>query len=141
MNLGSAGLTACATPQRYHRGNVTVNVLPVSGPLVNCTPPRCDSAIPEVPVLFDLALWREQEGGFAGWLEWQLGLGTYKMPAAFAKEWITDNRVIPLLDGLDELGRESWPACVGAINQFLVERPRLGMAVCCRNAGSTRLGA
>jgi hypothetical protein len=90
-----------------------------------------------IPVLFDLtesqATWSEHSGGLKDWLIEQLGSpsGSYKMIAS-AKEWIDADRVIPLLDGLDELSRERRSACVDAIEKSL--RGDLGMVVCCENA-------
>ena len=49
------------------------------------------------------------------------------------KKWLDDRRLLPLLDGLDELKSERQEACVAAINQLLAgENPPLALVVCSR---------
>ena len=49
-----------------------------------------------------------------------------------ASYWLEQNYLLPLLDGLDEVGTSMQPDCVAAINDFIEESNPSGLVVCCR---------
>jgi hypothetical protein len=48
--------------------------------------------------------------------------GSYEVPRNAARAWVNDERILPLLDGLDEVEIKHRAACVEAINAFQVRR-------------------
>ena len=84
-----------------------------------------------VPVLFNLASWKGHDRSLAAWMERELARH-YKAGRKQAEEWIAADRILPLLDGLDEMERSCRPSCVEAINAHLQGRElATGMAVAC----------
>jgi hypothetical protein len=81
------------------------------------------------PVVLNLSTWKG--GGLKDWLIEELRV-RYLVPAAQGDKWLTESRLILLLDGLDEVSREHQLACVHAINAFLNISKAGGLAVCCR---------
>lgn len=89
-----------------------------------------DPALP-VPVIFNLSSWVEPYTTLRDWLADQLS-SLYQIPRRIGRSWLDDSRLLPLLDGLDELGAERRAACVEAINAFALESGPVGTVVCCR---------
>lgn len=83
-----------------------------------------------IPVVFNLASWTEKLT-LADWLASELN-DIYTIPKKIAPSWITDNRIMLLLDGLDEVKQESRHKCVDAINRFRKENGLTSMVVCSR---------
>jgi len=84
-----------------------------------------------VPVIFNLASWKGHDRSLAAWMERELARH-YKAGRKQAAEWIAGDRILPLLDGLDEMERSCRPSCVEAINAHLQGRELVtGMAVAC----------
>jgi hypothetical protein len=56
------------------------------------------------------------------------------VPEKIATVWVADDRILPLLDGLDEVAAEHRLACLTAINAFRKERAKslLGLVVTSR---------
>jgi predicted NACHT family NTPase len=76
-----------------------------------------DSSLP-IPVLFELGTWKEQSGAIADWLIAQLKF-KYDIPVAVGKQWLAEQKLLPLLDGLDEVETHRQDSCIQAINQFI----------------------
>ena len=76
-----------------------------------------DHSLP-LPVLFELGTWKEQSGAIADWLIAQLRF-KYDIPLAVGKQWLTEQKLLPLLDGLDEVETHRQDSCIQAINQFI----------------------
>src|SRR5262249_18952152 len=92
-----------------------------------------DSDVP-IPVVFPLSTWGEQRLSLAEWFIDEL-TRRYDVAHKVAQEWIEHDRVLPLLDGLDEVKEEYRAACVEAINDFRKEHGfLLPLALCCRVA-------
>ncbi len=78
------------------------------------------------PVIFNLASWSEEYKNFGDWLNAMLvtNYGFYKK---YAKELLKQGKIIFLLDGLDELGRnekkekasEKRAKCLASLNEYL----------------------
>ena len=62
------------------------------------------------------------------------------MPKRVARQWVEDEKILPLLDGLDEVAAPHREACVDAINSFRREHGLLHIAVCSRIADYQALG-
>ena len=76
-----------------------------------------DHTLP-LPVLFELGTWKEQSGAIADWLIAQLRF-KYGIPVAVGKQWLAEQKLLPLLDGLDEVETHRQDSCIQAINQFI----------------------
>jgi hypothetical protein len=88
-----------------------------------------------IPMVFNLASWGRSSTTLTDWLVGEL-VSSYDMAVDIARDWIENDDVLPLLDGLDEVSSELRPACVEAVNAFRIRHSkRLNrIAVCCRLA-------
>ncbi|MBD2100689.1 NACHT domain-containing NTPase [Leptolyngbya sp. FACHB-261] len=84
------------------------------------------------PVLVNLSSWQKNEQSIFDWLVAELKL-KYGVRADIGQRWLRERKLLPLLDGLDELASERQAKCVEAINEWLQsdERPR-HVVVCSR---------
>ncbi|MDJ0737493.1 MAG: NACHT domain-containing protein [Nostocaceae cyanobacterium] len=71
-----------------------------------------------VPVLFSLSAWQKDNQSIKDWLVEQLK-DKYGVRKDIGKQWIDNQEIIPLLDGLDEIAVERQELCVRKINDFL----------------------
>ena len=84
-----------------------------------------------IPVIFELSSWKNDQA-IRDWLIEKL-CDIYKgVPKKVAEHWIDNHQLIPLLDGLDELGLEKQNKCILAINRFLDSNFQTRLVVCCR---------
>ncbi|HEX2513087.1 MAG TPA: NACHT domain-containing protein, partial [Chloroflexota bacterium] len=99
-----------------------------------------DGSLP-IPVVFPLAPWAAHRGPLEAWLVEELSL-RYDVPRRLAREWVAQDEVLPLLDGLDELPARLRGACVTAIDAFRSSREGgfLGLVVTSRRAEYEALG-
>ncbi|HEX3640449.1 MAG TPA: NACHT domain-containing protein, partial [Ktedonobacteraceae bacterium] len=104
---------------------------------------RQDESHP-IPVVFNLSSWATKRQPLGEWLVDELHIG-YQVSPKLGQEWVTENRILPLLDGLDEVVGEHRTACIEAINTYRNKHGLVPMVVCCRSAdydaldSSTRL--
>jgi len=84
-----------------------------------------------IPVVFNLSSWTEKLT-LADWLARELNV-IYTIPKKVAPTWVKENKMLLLLDGLDEVRQESRDKCVEAINQFRKENGLTSLAVCSRS--------
>lgn len=56
-----------------------------------------------IPVIFELSAWKNDQQPIKQWLINQLN-DNYSIDVKISRKWLEQNRIIPLLDGLDELG-------------------------------------
>lgn len=82
-----------------------------------------------VPVVLHLSTWRG--GTLMAWLIEELS-GKYQVPREMARRWVTELRLLPLLDGLDEVEPDHRAGFVEAIGAFMQEHGLPGLAVTCR---------
>ena len=73
-----------------------------------------------IPVLLNLSSWKDDKQSIADWMAAALKL-KYGLRVDIGKKFVSDRRVLPLLDGLDELTSERQEGCVNKINEFLQE--------------------
>ena len=99
-----------------------------------------DGSLP-IPVVFPLAPWAAHRGPLEAWLVEELSL-RYDVPRRLAREWVAQDEVLPLLDGLDELPARLRGACVAAVDAFRSSREGgfLGLVVTSRRAEYEALG-
>jgi CHAT domain/NACHT domain len=83
-----------------------------------------------IPVVFTLSSWTDPGREIAGWLADELA-AKYVIPKKVGQSWVSESRLLPLFDGLDEVRAEARSACVEAINAFL-QQSLTGVVVCCR---------
>jgi Cdc6-like AAA superfamily ATPase len=84
-----------------------------------------------IPMVFNLASWTEKLT-LAEWLAQELN-NLYSVPRKTAPDWVKGNKLLLLLDGLDEVRQESRAKCVEAINAFRKEHGLTSLAVCSRS--------
>jgi NACHT domain len=89
-----------------------------------------DAAHP-VPVLLNLSAWQQEFKDIPSWMMTDLKL-KYGVRKDIAQKWIEKGRILPLLDGLDELMSARQETCVKALNAFLPEWSGLPLVVCSR---------
>jgi serine/threonine protein kinase len=87
------------------------------------------------PVIFTLSTWQQGALSLADWMVAELD-SKYHVPRALGAAWIAEGRILPLLDGLDEMSAKERASCIGAINAFIhAWSERLpGLVVTCRLA-------
>jgi eukaryotic-like serine/threonine-protein kinase len=88
-----------------------------------------DPSLP-VPVVFNLSAWLGDKT-IAEWLIDELS-EKYLIPKGIGRVWIESDRLLILLDGLDEVKKERQSKCVEAINHFRQEHGLGQIAVCSR---------
>ena len=92
-----------------------------------------DSSKP-IPVIFELSSWKEKTP-IPTWIEQRFNQ-TYriykKRAKALARQGIQQNLLLPLLDGLDELGQSDQISCIEALEAFLSQHPAMPAIICCR---------
>lgn len=84
-----------------------------------------------IPMVFNLASWTEKLS-LADWLAQELN-NLYSVPRKTAPDWVKGNKLLLLLDGLDEVRQESRAKCVEAINEFRNQNGLTSLAVCSRS--------
>ena len=85
------------------------------------------------PVVFNLSSWVLTQKSIAEWLVSELS-SKYQVPQELGEAWIQDEKLVLLLDGLDEVKAEDRIACAQALNQFLQGHGQTELVVCCRLA-------
>lgn len=83
-----------------------------------------------IPIVFNLSSWAESRKSLEDWLLDELN-SKYYVPVNVAQEWINQDELLFLLDGLDEVKGEYRTSCVQIINQFH-RRHMVNVIVCSR---------
>jgi DNA polymerase III delta prime subunit len=84
-----------------------------------------------IPVIFELSTWRNDNQSIESWLIEQLyDLHGGNRKAKLYEQWLERQVLLPLMDGLDELGLERQKKCTEKLNEFAEHYPHL--VVCCR---------
>ena len=84
-----------------------------------------------IPMVFNLASWTEKLT-LADWLAQELN-NLYSVPRKTAPDWVKGDKLLLLLDGLDEVRQDSRAKCVEAINSFRKDHGLTSLAVCSRS--------
>jgi WD40 repeat protein len=91
-----------------------------------------------IPTIFNLSSWQDPNQSLADWMAEELST-KYQIPRKIGRRWIAENKILPLLDGLDEVRLNSQTLCVQAINAFREDHRLTGVAVCSRTEAYERL--
>jgi len=91
-----------------------------------------------IPMVFNLASWTEKLT-LTDWLAQELN-NLYSVPRKTAPDWVTGNKLLLLLDGLDEVRQDNRAKCVEAINEFRKQNGLTSLAVCSRSQDYADLG-
>jgi hypothetical protein len=91
---------------------------------------RADETEP-LPVILNLVSWAEKRHRLDSWIVEEL-TAKYQIPRPMARQWLEDDELILLLDGLDEVARRQQAACIQALNQFRQTYGLAGIVVCSR---------
>ncbi|HET7229672.1 MAG TPA: NACHT domain-containing protein [Longimicrobium sp.] len=89
-----------------------------------------DPAAP-VPVVLNLSTWADSRKTIFDWMVGELAT-TYSVGRPLARQWLREHRLLPLLDGLDEVAAARRAACVEALHAFVQGHGVPGLAICCR---------
>jgi signal peptidase I len=85
----------------------------------------------EIPVRLECSDWKDDNQSLSEWLTLQLK-DRYRVPFELSRQWIERRQLVPLLDGLDELGLERQQKATNAIAKFIKDNNYPAMVVCCR---------
>ena len=85
-----------------------------------------------VPVVFNLSSWAKERPPLLEWLVDDLNQQISDIPAKTWRVWLETDRILPLLDGLDEVALEHREECVARINEFRSQEASLPLVVCSR---------
>lgn len=85
----------------------------------------------QVPVVLPLSSWAVQKKPVAQWIADQL-VGQYGLPRSLALDWVNDQVIIPLFDGLDEVVEERRNECASAVDEYLRTHNLTPSALCSR---------
>ena len=83
-----------------------------------------------VPIVLNLSSWQKGQP-LTEWIGSELS-EKYRWPVKFARSWLQNDYLVPLLDALDEVPVGLRPDCVAAINDFIEKSIPSGIVVCCR---------
>lgn len=83
-----------------------------------------------IPIVLNLASWAEKRLPLADWIVHQLSTPQYRVPQDISLDWLENNELVVLLDGLDEVATPLRDDCIRAINRFTAEH-FAGIVVCC----------
>jgi predicted NACHT family NTPase len=84
-----------------------------------------------IPVVLNLSSWAEKRMKLEDWIVKEISLH-YRVPKREGRKLLKNERLIFLLDGLDEVKMSYRATCVEAINAFHAENLNAQMAVCSR---------
>jgi hypothetical protein len=88
-------------------------------------------ATQSIPMIFELSAWQDDSVGILDWMLDQLKR-EYNLQPGISRVWLERGEILPLLDGLDELGLEKQRKCIRAINEYLAADKTRDLVVCCR---------
>ncbi len=86
-----------------------------------------------VPVIFELSNWQKDNLSIGEWLIEYLKYFYGMSDRRFSRSLLSRRKILPLLDGLDELGLVRQRLCIDKINKFIGEDIRTCLVVCCRD--------
>jgi hypothetical protein len=98
-----------------------------------------DLSLP-IPIVLNLHSWSRSQKSIIDWLIDEL-LEKYQVPRSLSENWIQQQQLILLLDGLDEVNEEYRNDCVRVLNDFIELFPQTNVAICCRVGDYEKLTA
>jgi DNA polymerase III delta prime subunit len=130
----------------YHQKDIGGKLLILGNPgfgktteLLNLAIELLDEALKDekspIPIKFELSEWKSNKS-ISEWIIFQLRKN-YKIRPSISKKWLDNHQIIPLFDGLDDIGlSKGLPKqieCINSINLFLQETAYPYFVVCCRH--------
>jgi eukaryotic-like serine/threonine-protein kinase len=85
-----------------------------------------------VPVVLNLASWAADQAQIDRWVLDELA-AKYQIPRHLSRDWLAEDGLTLLLDGLDEVPDAQRDECIAALNQFRETSGLTGLVVCCRD--------
>lgn len=85
-----------------------------------------------IPVVLNLSSWATHREPLEKWLMGELSR-KYGVPRAIGRLWIRQEQILPLLDGLNEVGAANQQACLDEIKDYRSTHPYTPLVVCCRS--------
>ncbi len=85
-----------------------------------------------IPVVFNLSSWAKKRSTLSNWLVEELSI-RYEVPRRLGQSWVSEDRLLLLLDGLDEVASAARKECIEAINSYRQAHPDVQVVVCCRS--------
>ncbi|MFP4576194.1 MAG: NACHT domain-containing protein, partial [Coleofasciculus sp.] len=70
-----------------------------------------------IPVVFNLSSWANKRQKIEDWLVEELNT-KYDIPKKIGQAWVTQQQLLPLLDGLDEVKADYRDDCIAALNKL-----------------------
>lgn len=108
----------------------TITLLELARDLIRQVEITEDFAQP-IPVVFNLSSWTDKRQRLIDWLVDEL-TAKYQIPRRIGRPWLESHRILPLLDGLDEVKGENRANCIQAINSFGEDFGLAGLVICSR---------
>ncbi|MEO1439145.1 MAG: protein kinase [Chloroflexota bacterium] len=91
---------------------------------------EADTAHP-IPAVLNLSSWSETQLPLTDWIVEDLNT-KYQVPRNVGQNWVENDTLLLLLDGLDEVAPKNRSACVAAINAYRQEHGFVDVVVCSR---------
>src|SRR6266700_84162 len=85
-----------------------------------------------IPVVFNLSAWAKKRLALGDWLVEELSI-RYEVPRRLGRTWVSEDRLLLLLDGLDEVASAARKECIEAINSYRQTHPEVQVVVCSRS--------
>ncbi|MGD1809655.1 hypothetical protein ACP6PL_30115 [Dapis sp. BLCC M126] len=82
-----------------------------------------------IPVLLDLSKWKNHNQEISDWLVEQLKF-KYNIPKKVTREWLENQQLLPLIDGLDRVSPELSEHYLESINKFSIDFQPKHLVVC-----------
>ena len=92
-----------------------------------------------IPIVLNLSSWAAKRQPLKQWIVKELNERN-EVPSRVAQQWLENEQIVLLLDGLDEVSAGYRKACLEAINAFRRDQGLLPIAVCSRIADYEALG-
>lgn len=91
-----------------------------------------------IPVVFNLSSWKGGRQTFFDWLVQEFD-EKYRVSKSLSKEWINKEKLLLLLDGLDEMKSDRQESCIEELNKFIQKYGKTEVVVCSRIEDYKRL--
>ena len=106
----------------------TISLIELAKALLHCA--RQDPSQP-VPVLLNLNGWAEKELDIGQWVVEEM-VANYQIPRRMGRQWLATDKLLFLLDGLDEMPATHLADGIQAINHYRQTHGLADLVVCCR---------
>lgn len=90
-----------------------------------------DSERQPVPVILNLSGWTDRQLAIGEWAVEEM-VAKYQIPRRIGRRWLANDRLLFLLDGLDEMPAEFRADCIAAINAYRHKHGLADVVICCR---------